>query len=182
LILITGTYTYYARQQACTAHKTLVSVQRAFITIAEAGWTPNYGPKGELRWISRVQISNTGDTASVRMNSRIGCSGSMTTLFEHLNIPGPSSIGPRASESALEGCFVTEEDMQKIVQAKDSHKYVGGWSDYWDVFGNQHRTEFCIDMSEFSRFTNKGSGSPDLNARAVHCPTHNCTDEDCKAN
>jgi hypothetical protein len=167
-----------AKSAAETAKESLTQAQRAFLftSIKYA-----ISPEGVHQYY--VEIRNSGTTPARSTTNQHNCeiSNLSPENFDYRDFPAstkPSllTIGPQAIIN-MDGEYDLTQDDVKRMRDESKSIYIWGWIHYRDVFPNSkpHVTEFCYRLLPEMR----GQGT--LQLRSPTCPTHNCTDDDCKA-
>jgi hypothetical protein len=72
---------------------------------------------------------------------------------------------------------------ESLANGKAGHYYMWGWAKYHDVFPKteEHISEYCWRVL-ITRVSGVEGKPEAFLASSENCPTHNCTDEECKIN
>lgn len=188
LVVITGTYTYFASKQADEikdANKitrdALLYVQRAFIfPVAQQVTQTSDGFDFVFVW------ENSGTTPTKEMTTHVSFDYFLTepasdyrftdrwaTGAAHVNTP--TAVSPRGAAGVHSG-VVPMNLMQLIISGK-LHIYFWGWAKYHDVFDNtpEHLTKFSYVLVPIDKKL-----TPNFRFKMDNYGPDNCYDDQCK--
>lgn len=200
--VIAGGISYYqariAKQSADTATDSLVSVQRAFVTLSTFTNTPIPSPKPKVgnTWFLEAIWQNLGTTParvivhrfSVRQSTEEPDGEVFRGQAENFSVES-SVIGPKATLSV--GPVAVPEssvlpNAPKAIRgtytiAVEKRTYFWGWIAYRDVFPKTkpHLSEFCYRLDAVFLGRDPATGAT-MQFKNIGCKKHNCTDEDCQ--
>jgi hypothetical protein len=186
-------YTIYAKRQWGAMLKSnqinrsaIVIGQRAFVFISNTNVDSGHDVTGKKAWLFTPRMENGGNTAALEVRNYVNQNspdyGSLPTGFEYSDRPypkgafpntnvkgGPAIIGPHR-QIDMAGLGVAEDVLQRVNKGT-AHVYFWGWVSYQDIFGCEHKTEFCEEVVAMS---------PDGHFVFNNCSEHNCADSTCK--
>jgi hypothetical protein len=199
----------YSRQQASSAEKSVVAVQRAFIVVSglkeEAvhtndkvtgfKFTPiirNSGntPAKQVRWAT-LDPFNVGFSPQFR---QFAGEDNPVDPDQFFNQPekisliqiGRGILGPQDTLLLAPEFPIDDRAFQSIISGRLDRFYFGAIR-YFDQFSEKERvTKYCYTINNFSSGDGFEASGPGVKAPAVHpfpvlCQHWNCADEDCAA-
>ena len=180
LVLITGFYAYYARQQVKETQRAIIQTEnlaaradRPFVLVKEVSATPNEPIVPGKRATVRIVSVNYGQSPSVqqRLNAKIfvgsGAVSSMERYFTTLpeRLTGPVGVFPTGEQatptrySDVRSDTIVSAEEHRFMLENDRGFIVAGRIEYEDFPGNFYRADFC--------FWRLKTGA------IAHCLTHN---------
>jgi hypothetical protein len=192
-----------AKDAADVNKEALYTVQRAYLTFSDA---PEFVlanlPSGRVFMLG-MPIQNDGATQAHGMKDRVSCVTPMTYLPKNYTFPdihggdearcgipwaatGANTLPPKGS-TVSQSVMVDEKIVREFISQNSgppnvrvmNHPsrqiYFYGWVTYYDIFKENpaHLTEFCRQLRILA-IQPQG-----IQQSWMHCPVHNCTDNDC---
>lgn len=199
-LLFVGIYTVFTYELLDLSHKSLTTVQRAFISFpgTQLRRFANSTPNGE-NWVFDAPFVNSGTTFGVQTIKMLFVGEAPNGLAEdrfigsEADVAGaktqPGIVGPK-DQRVLGPIFQTDQfvlgdwriDWNKLKGNPQSvlisrHVLSWGWVIYRDVFPKtpRHLTEFCQELSAVIM----NPKDQTITVPFSDCGSHNCTDEYC---
>lgn len=192
-------YTTYARHQwkVMTASnqinlEALMISRRAFVyfpgfknapgTVEQRTTSLAHAKSAELT----MALENSGETPALRVTHQINTNKALGyqelpqdfdfpdyplnrgAYANSLPVPGTFMLGPH--QTVTGGTLDIPLSVLKQVDTGKNHVFVWGWVTYRDIFGGDHKTEFCKQIVDWE---------PDGNFTWEDYPQHNCVDRGC---
>jgi hypothetical protein len=142
--------------------------------------------EGDPYWTFIPHVENSGSTATQNLVLKTyfdfaqGMSNDPDAWERTVNNFVPTqniSVGPhvpiRGTSVEINGLFLNE------MVAKTSSAYFMGDGTYNDIFGQPHRTQWCVRVSVPTRNYSHGT-TRTLSVTSIQCPSHNCIDAECE--
>jgi hypothetical protein len=165
--------------------RALVAIQAPFVFVKATPFLVAVGPNKEIYWRMMQIWENSGNTAPSELFVDIFCYPSASTVSNPWAFRATESItrwrrtlGPK-QDIGGGFCQYPSADIIKV-QRGDLHLYITARATYGDKFNPTytHVTEYCSELVEITGDANAASQMIALNSP---CVSHNCTDEECKA-
>ncbi|MGD0570897.1 MAG: hypothetical protein ABSA78_21060 [Candidatus Sulfotelmatobacter sp.] len=177
----------------------LVDVERAFVSISPSEVYPNNITVGQGGANSHVRVrfrwSNSGSTPTKNMRYHISRKWSQQPLPKDFSFPDIRAIAPRTGrleppifravlgpKGETDATIGPIPDAVMLAMSQGlTHIYVWGWAKYNDVFQDtrEHEIQFCYEWAPEK--LNLGEGHPETRTTFYSCETHNCYDDECRA-
>ncbi len=183
-----------ARSAAETAKDSLIQVQRAVMTVSNIDVSREAGKSGQVAdLLMFVHWKNVGGTPTKNLTIRTNYLATPRRLpndYPFTDIPDPPSTSTDTPSFAAPQGVVTAAPVsipvEEVGQIVDGRKviYVWGHADYRDVFSGTplHTSQYCFVVTGFYGDIYSTSPNETTVANTENCPTHNCLDDECKAN
>jgi hypothetical protein len=183
---IAGFAASFTYRQWQAAEKSIRISNRAYVNSTNFQFI-TYGGKVDEKnkWIISPIIENTGNTGTRRaiIHSGTVVQPNITTMWFDYNASNhefsPYVIGPKSSD--IGGIVSMMSNSLDQLDAVKGHVRLAaaGVIVYDDIFNEPHLSEFCYSAQflyiDWERYP---IGQP-IRVRGLHCPEHNCEDEEC---
>jgi len=174
--------------QSQIATESLISVQRAFITVKrDLINTPNYSENGIQAWKIGISLENNGTTPAIRASQGWGYIVSPNILTEDFHLtptnilsPHTFTIGPKEVLQEPEIASLPVEWLRQV-QEHNMHLYIWYFISYNDVFSNtpRHVSMFCMHVNDVYGDVTQDKGIKRMVLFYTLTSAHNCTDDSC---
>jgi hypothetical protein len=177
--VLTAAITVASIYSACISYRTMVNGQRAFVFPQQTQITGMQdGPN--VRWYISPIWENVGNTPARRLIVDLGCIDAREEIDKPFDFEATSkSKGPRilgSHQTTVGGACERSAAQLAAIQRQSAQTYMWGTARYRDIFGDEHRTRFCISAQILS--------DPNVPTRTPsnlvsNCKWGNCDDSEC---
>jgi hypothetical protein len=183
-----------AGKAANAAEESLTTVQRAYISLGDIGGSRN-GVSSDPKTISlmiKFPWENAGYTPTREMKTHVSRNFYKNGLPKDWNFPdlwnGPlphnyTTVVASPRGKVIYTIGMNAEDIEKV-RSHQSRLFFWGWAHYRDVFDktSPHVTEFCVELIGFLGNPFSPNVNEPVSPIFSFCDSHNCQDQECKAN
>jgi len=176
--LLTAAITAASIYSARISYRTMVNGQRAFVFLQEFQTTAiQVGPN--VLWYIYPIWENVGNTPARRLMLDMGCIDSREEMHKPVDFEATSKLHPRVlgphQHTAGGACARSAAEVAAI-QRQSAKIYMWGTARYRDIFGDEHRTRFCISTQIVGDPNVPNSNPP---SQISNCKWGNCDDSEC---
>jgi hypothetical protein len=147
-------------------------------------FTDKEGSTKITSWKFVIPVRNSGTTPARNLKDHVYVESQPQAITSDFKFRDFENGEPNVANPQDTTFYVTQSVTTDDVTATKGgikHLYIYGWATYNDVFWRtpERVTKFCYEMHAMAGDFSNTNGP--FTTRATLCQSHNCTDDDCKA-